>query len=72
MNYFQNIINKNVKRINILRNGMLNSNSPKYTGKLDDLKLPLKDHSNESYRSTLNFYLNLNNINKNTIIYFYL
>ena len=31
------------------------------------IKLPLKDHSNESYRSTLNFYLNLNNINKNTL-----
>ncbi len=31
------------------------------------IKLPLKDHSNESYKSTLNFYLNINNINKNTL-----
>jgi serine/threonine protein kinase len=31
------------------------------------IKLSLKNHSNESYRSTLNFYLNLNNINKNTL-----
>jgi hypothetical protein len=31
------------------------------------IKLPLKNHTNESYRSTLNFYLNLNNINKNTL-----
>jgi hypothetical protein len=53
MNYFQNIINKNVKRINILRNGMLNSNSPKYTGKLDDIKLPLKDHQLTLLESTL-------------------
>jgi hypothetical protein len=44
MNYFQSIVNKNVKRINILRNGMLNSNSPKYIGKLDGIKMPLKDH----------------------------
>jgi len=31
------------------------------------IKLRLKDHSNESYKSTLNFYLNINNINKNTL-----
>jgi serine/threonine protein kinase len=31
------------------------------------IKLPLEDHSNESYKSTLNFYLNINNINKNTL-----
>jgi serine/threonine protein kinase len=31
------------------------------------IKLPLKDHSNESYKSTLNFYLNINNVNKNTL-----
>jgi serine/threonine protein kinase len=31
------------------------------------IKLPLKDHSNESFKSTLNFYLNINNIYKNSL-----
>ena len=53
MNYFQNIVNKNVKRINILRNGMLNSNSPKYTSTLDGIKLPLKEHQLTLLHSTL-------------------
>jgi len=44
MNYFENIVNKNVKRINILRNGLLNSNSPKYMDKINGFKISLKDH----------------------------
>jgi serine/threonine protein kinase len=31
------------------------------------IKLPIKNHSNDSFRSTLNFYLNINNINKNNL-----
>jgi serine/threonine protein kinase len=31
------------------------------------IKLPLKNHSDESFKSTLNFYLNINNINKNNL-----
>ena len=34
------------------------------------IKLPVKDHSTDSYKSTLNFYLNLNNIcKKNSLSY---
>ena len=44
MSYFQNIVNKNIKRLQILRDGQLTSSSPKYTDNIDGFKLPLKDH----------------------------
>ena len=62
MSYFQNIISKNQKRLKILRDGQLDSSSPKYIGELSGLKLPLKQHQLTLINACLNLEKSCSNL----------
>lgn len=68
MSYYYNIVSKNQKRLKILRDGQLNSSSPKYSGELEGLKQPLKQHQLTLVHACLNLEKSCSNLVETDIL----